>query len=267
MTADSTWLTSMSEVYDRCLGPAVFAPPAADLAERARQERPDARRVLELAAGTGILTAGLVEAFPDAEVTATDLNPAMVEYAAARVPGASWRVADAMDLDFPDETFDLVACAFGVMFFPDRVGAYRGVRRLLTPGGSFWFTTWDTLETHTFEAEIIDLLRDVLPEDPPDFFARVPHGYADPDRVRADLQAAGLRVGNLVRRSLVGRSPSAATLAEGYCLGTPLRFQLQDRGDLAELVRKVSEELTRRLGSGPVEGDLGYYVVDASKPG
>src|SRR5262245_18769011 len=113
----------MPGVYDRCLGPGVFAPFAADLAVRARQGSP--ARVLELPAGTGILTAGLVEALPEAEITATDLNAAMVEYAEALEPRATWRVADAMDLEYADAAFDLVACQFGVMFFPDKVTAYR----------------------------------------------------------------------------------------------------------------------------------------------
>jgi ubiquinone/menaquinone biosynthesis C-methylase UbiE len=105
MTADTSWVQSMPEVYDRCLGSAIFAPHAADLAIRAAALHP--RRVLEIAAGTGIVTAGLVEAVPQSEITATDLNDPMVAYAAARVPGPVWQQADAMDLGFADESFDL----------------------------------------------------------------------------------------------------------------------------------------------------------------
>jgi SAM-dependent methyltransferase len=256
----------MSEVYDRCLGPAVFAPLAADLSNRAMLHS-SATRVLELAAGTGILTAGLVAALPRAEITATDLNPAMVEYAAARVPEATWRVADAMDLDFVDDAFDLVACQCGVMFFPDKVTAYREVRRVLAPGGLFLFNAWDTLDTHDAESALMAALAEVFTQDPPDFIARVPHGYADADRMRADVEAAGFRFDGLVRNSLVGVSPSAATLAEGYCLGTPLRFELQQRGDLADITPRVAAAMTRILGEGPVEGRLGEYVVRAVKPG
>jgi SAM-dependent methyltransferase len=263
---DVSWVGSMPETYDRCLGPAVFAPVAADLATRAGMYATPGR-ILELAAGTGILTAGLVAALPDAEIMATDLNPAMVEYAAALVPEATWRVADAMDLDFADDSFDLVACQCGVMFFPDRITAYREVRRVLAPGGLFLFNAWDTLETHDVEAALTDALAELLPDDPPDFFARVPHGYADPDRMRADVQAAGLRFESIVRNVLAGASPSAATLAEGYCLGTPLRFELQQRGDLADLVPRIAAAMTRRLGEGRVEGRMAEYVVRAHKPG
>ena len=74
--SDTSWLSSMPETYDRCLGAAVFAPYAADLARRATALAPE--RVLELAAGTGIATAALVSALPNAAITATDLNPPMV---------------------------------------------------------------------------------------------------------------------------------------------------------------------------------------------
>jgi SAM-dependent methyltransferase len=264
-TADTSWLESMPEVYDRCLGLATFAPFAADIALRAL-DVPHAR-VLELAAGTGIVTAGLVEALPDAEITATDLNAAMVTYGAMRVPGPTWQVADAQDLTYADDSFDLVVCQFGVMFLPDRIGAYRGVRRVLAPGGSFLFNVWDTLETHEVESAVIDVMAELFPDDPPDFLRRVPHGYADPHRIRADVQAGGLTVAELERVELTGRAPSAAVLAEGYCLGTPLRFELQERGlDLADLVPRVASALTRRLGEGLVEGNMAAYVVRAVTP-
>ncbi len=262
--ADTSWLESMPEVYDRCLGLAIFAPFAADLALRAL-DMPNAR-VLELAAGTGIVTAGLVEALPDAEITATDLNPPMVRYGSLHVAGPAWQVADAQDLPYDDDCFDLVVCQFGVMFLPDRIGAYRDVRRVLAPGGSFLFNVWDTLETHEVENAVIDTLAELFPDDPPDFLRRVPHGYADPTRLRADVQAAGLTVAKLERVELTGRAPSAAVLAEGYCLGTPLRFEIQERGDLADVVPRVSSGLTRRLGEGAVECRMAAYVVRALTP-
>jgi SAM-dependent methyltransferase len=263
-TADTSWLESMPEVYDRCLGLAIFAPYAAELALRASAVPHG--RVLELAAGTGIVTAGLVEALPDAEITATDLNQAMVAYASARTPGPTWEVADAQALSYADDAFDLVVCQFGVMFLPDRIGAYRGVRRVLAPGGSFLFNVWDTLESHEVESAVIDTMAELFPDDPPDFLRRVPHGYADPTRLRADVQAAGLTLADLDRVQLTGKAPSAAVLAEGYCLGTPLRFELQERGDLADLVPRVTKALTRRLGDGLIEGEMSAYVVRAVAP-
>ena len=123
MADDATWLDTMPEIYDRCLGPVLFRPYAQHLARRAAASAP--RDVLELAAGTGIVTRELLRQLPGAAVTATDLNPAMVSWGAAHAPGATWLAADAQHLDFADATFDLVVCQFGVMFFPDRPACLR----------------------------------------------------------------------------------------------------------------------------------------------
>ncbi|TNM50225.1 class I SAM-dependent methyltransferase [Nocardioides albidus] len=254
----------MPETYDRCLGGAVFAPYAADIALRAAALRP--QRVLELAAGTGVATAELVAALPGAHIMATDLNPPMVAHARTRVPRAAWEVADASDLAYADDSFDVVVCQFGVMFLPDRVAAYRGVRRVLAPGGSFLFNAWDSLETHEVEAAVIEILAELFPADPPQFLRRTPHGYADPDRIRADVEAAGYEQVEVERVALRGRSPSAATLAEGYCLGTPLRFELAERGAPADLVAPLTEGLSRRFGDGPVEFGMSAHVARGRRP-
>jgi SAM-dependent methyltransferase len=69
---------SMPEFYDRILVPVMFEPFALDLAERLRGTR--SGRVLEVAAGTGILTRALARLLPaEASITATDLNPAMLD--------------------------------------------------------------------------------------------------------------------------------------------------------------------------------------------
>jgi ubiquinone/menaquinone biosynthesis C-methylase UbiE len=171
--------------------------------------------VLELAAGTGVGTSALVAALPNAAITATDVNPPMVTYAQERVPGPLWEVVDAQTLPYSEGSFDLVVCQFGVMFLPDRVAAYRGIRRVLAAGGSFLFTAWDTLDTHVVEAAVIDAMAELFPQDPPDFLRRVPHGYADPDRIRGDVHDAGFERAEVERVALTGRAPSAAMLAEG----------------------------------------------------
>lgn len=249
----------MPEAYDRCLGTAVFKPYAVDLARRATLLAPE--RVLEVAAGTGVATAALVGALPDARITATDLNPPMVSYAEAHVPGPTWEVADAQNLAYPDGSFDLVVCQFGVMFLPDRVAAYRGIRRVLDAGGSFLFAAWDTLDTHVVEAAVIDVMAELFAQDPPSFLRRVPHGYADPEQIRADILASGFETANVETVALTGHAPSVATLAEGYCMGTPLRFELAERGDPAEMIQPLTEALAARFGDGPVAVQMSAHIA------
>src|SRR4051812_38839252 len=179
----------MSAAYDEHLVPAVFQPYADDLAARVARHKP--REVLELAAGTGVLTEALLANLPDVQITATDLNVAMVDVGSAHVPAATWRQADAMRLPFDDASFDLVACQFGVMFFPDRPAAYAEAARVLRPSGHFLFNCWGPLATHDVEATVIVALAQCFPDDPPSFLARVPHGYHDAALVSDDVASAG----------------------------------------------------------------------------
>lgn len=253
----------MPQVYDRHLGPVIFAPVAADLGARVAHLGP--HRVLELAAGTGVATAALRDAVPDAELTATDLNPAMVTLGQQRVPSAHWQVADALDLPFPDRSFDLVACQFGVMFFPDKVAGLRECARVLEPGGRVLVVTWGDVARHTFSSALVTAVGRVL-ADPPAFIARVPHGYDDPRALPADLRTAGFDDVDLETVTVTGHASSAADLAEGFCGGTPLRGELATRGDVAALTRAVAAEMTAVLGEGPVSGTMEVHVGTGRRP-
>ncbi|MFJ7955656.1 class I SAM-dependent methyltransferase [Streptomyces sp. NPDC096319] len=251
----------MPAAYERYLVPVVFRPFAEDLATRAAALHPG--RVLELAAGTGVLTSALLTAASAAEVTATDLNESMVALGVTRAPDAVWQQADAQRLPFPDGGYDLVVCQFGVMFFPDRVEAFTEVRRVLAPGGRFLFNTWGPLRTHPFQAALQAGLERALPDDPPRFFPTVPHGYADPAAVAADLAAAGLTVEDERELTLRGRAASIAELATGYLAGTPVRAAVERHGDEQTVRAVVIEEMTARLGPGPVSAPMTAYVFRA----
>jgi hypothetical protein len=120
---------STPELYARYMGPLLFEPYAKVVAQRAALLQPD--RILETAAGTGIVTRALHGAVPQAHIVATDVNPGMLALAAQRLGPVtvSFQRADAKDLPFDDESFDLVVCQFGVMFFPDKVRAHEEARR------------------------------------------------------------------------------------------------------------------------------------------
>jgi SAM-dependent methyltransferase len=251
----------MPEVYDRRLGPAVFRPFAVEVAARAGQL--PAGAVLELAAGTGVLTRELVAARPGAPVVATDLNPAMVAWGARAVPQARWLAADAQSPPFRDAAFALVACQFGVMFLPDRPAAFAAARRLLAPGGRLLFTTWDTIDRHGFERPFMAAVRRVLPDDPPLFLERVPHGYHDAGRIAADVRAGGFTEVEVETVTRTGHAPSAADLAVGYCTGSPVRAGLVDRGDLPALTAEIAAAFTDLVGPGPLRCAMSAHVVTA----
>ncbi len=259
---DATWLESMPEVYDRVLGPAIFAPWAGLVADHVASRRPSA--VLEIAAGTGILTRALTAALPDAQIIATDLNPAMVAWGTAHAPGATWQVADAQHLDVGEHAFDVAACQFGVMFFPDRQSAFAQLRQSLRPGGALVFTTWDRIEFSTFAAALADSVECVLGSDATTFLARVPHGYTDVAQIETDVRAAGFAAPRIERRVPTAPAASVTAVAHGFCKGTPLRFELERRGALEPLAAAIAADMSARLGDGPVVGELAGYLVTAA---
>ena len=259
---DKVFAGSIPQLYQSHFVPLIFAPYATDLARRLADRR--LTRVLEIAAGTGVLTRALDEALDgNVAIVATDLNAAMVEEAQAqgtRRP-VEWRTADAMALPFPDASFDGVACQFGAMFFPDRVHAFAEVRRVLSPGGVFAFNVWDRIEDNDFADVVTRALAILFPADPPRFMARTPHGYHDVHAIMRDLADAGFhdsRIETVTARSV---APSALEPAIAYCQGSPLRSEIEARGSLEEATRVAARALEERFGPGPVDGKIQAHVV------
>src|SRR3712207_6837954 len=99
MADDVEFTGSVPELYDRLMVPLIFAEPAASVARHVASLAP--ARIVETAAGTGVLTDALLRACPDAEVLATDLNQPMLDRAESRVRNRGrvrFQEADALDL-------------------------------------------------------------------------------------------------------------------------------------------------------------------------
>ena len=186
--SDRVFAGSIPALYETHLVPLIFEPYAADLANRLAARSP--ARVLEIAAGTGVVTRALASVLPErAEIVATDLNQAMLDHAArvGTTRRIEWHRADAMQLPFADGAFDAVVCQFGVMFFPDKSRAFFEARRVLRSGGVLLFNVWDRIEDNEFADSVTTALAFVFPEDPPRFLARTPHGYHDLSTIGRDL--------------------------------------------------------------------------------
>jgi ubiquinone/menaquinone biosynthesis C-methylase UbiE len=257
---DVAFAGSIPALYDRYLGPLLFEPHARDIAARAAALGP--RRILETAAGTGIVTEALARALPGAEIVATDLNQAMLDVGAGRVQSANVRFqqADAQSLPFPDAGFDLVLSQFGVMFFPDRVGAYRETRRVLKPGGRFLFNVWDRIENNPVTATVGGAIAARFPEHAESFYRRVPFGYHDKARIEADLREAGFTAIVMETVALTSRVV-ARDAAIGLVQGTPLRAEIEAHGvDLDEATDIAAAALADLNGK---DAPMSAIVVDA----
>jgi ubiquinone/menaquinone biosynthesis C-methylase UbiE len=265
---DKVFAGSVPENYDRFMVPLIFAPYAADLARRAAALSPSA--VLETAAGTGVVTRALAPKLsPNARYVATDLNPPMLDYAAAQQPTdgrITWQQANALELPFADGSFDLVCCQFGAMFFPDRLVAYREAKRVLKPGGHFLFSVWDRMEENAFAYDVTQALAEIFPDDPPRFLARTPHGYNDTALIRRELEEAGFSRVTIETRAEQSRAISARLVAVAYCQGTPLRGEIdaRDAGKLEAATNHAAAALAARHGHGEVVAKIQAHVILAT---
>ncbi len=95
-------------------------------------------RVLDIACGRGKSSFMVQCMHPGTTVIGIDLLDQNVQVARTlfdRVRGLSYRVGDAMHLDFPDQSFDRVMCLEAAFHFPDRQRFLSEVCRVLRPGG------------------------------------------------------------------------------------------------------------------------------------
>ncbi len=268
MTSDAVFAGSIPAIYDRHLGPLLFEDFANDIADLLAPA--GGGRVLEVAAGTGIVTQAVIEKFGDAvSLVATDLNPDMLAFAQSKLsaPNLSYQPADALSLPFEDARFDAVICQFGVMFFPDKLKAFREARRTLRNGGLFIFNVWDRIEHNDMAHLVSDAVAGAFPVDPPNFLRRTPYGYFDIAAIESTLRAAGF---DDIRAETITKSTRAAAPtgpAIGFCQGTPLRAEIEARAAprLTEITNIAAAAVERRCGAGPVEGKIQAHMITARR--
>jgi len=263
----ATFDGAMPDAYEAHLVPFMFGPCADDFARRAAALNPS--RVLEIACGTGIVTRRLREALPDTAITATDLSDDMV--AAARtvmagLEGIDYRQADGCDLPFDDAAFDMVACQFGAMFYPDKVGGYREALRVLQPGGALLFNVWDSFEHNRMAGIAHQVISGFFDSDPPKFL-KTPFGYNDTDVITAQLAEAGFAdIDHAVVR-LDADAPTARDLAYGLIHGNPNIAEIRARGtaEPEKVVDAVARAFAAEAGDAPLRTSIQCLVFSARK--
>lgn len=269
MKDDATgFVGDIAREYDQGLGPNIFIDYAKEIARRATASNPV--RVLEIAAGTGIVTRALRDLLPaNARLTATDLNPPMLETARTKFRSneqVEFQPADAVSLPFADAAFDAVVCQFGLMFFPNKDMAHREAYRVLTPGGRYVFNVWDSHQHNPFARIAHEVVGRFFPNDPPRFY-EIPFSCHEIDPIKESLTEAGFGKVNVDVANLEKEIADLPAFARGLVYGNPLIDQIRARGgvDPDKVADAMERTLTGEFGSAPVRMPLQAIFFSATK--
>ena len=258
----ANFVGSIPQHYDRCLGPHIFHDFADDLTARVVGLNPAS--VLELAAGTGIVTRRLRDALPETcAITATDLNPPMLDMARSKFEAGEnihFEPADASALPFDDSTFDAVVCQFGIMFFPDKLRSYKEALRVLKPEGRYILNVWGSWECNQFAQIAHETVAEYFPDNPPGFY-NVPFSYNDTDIIEKSMCQAGFSAIASHVVEITSAIPSAEDFATGLVYGNPLFEEVTSRGgNPQEICAAVANAIDEKLGGSM---SLQALVIDA----
>ena len=264
---DTDFTGPIAGLYQRHLVPLLFQPWADLIAEQAAAMAPT--QIVEMAAGTGVLTAALAARCPDAQITATDLNPAMLDFARGAIPGGTkvtFAPADACDLPFEDGRFDLACSQFGIMFYPDRVKAYAEAARVLRSGGTMIAAVWGSLVENRVSEALQQAMEATFPADPPRFLARTPFGYHDADIIVGEAKDGGFKQVSVERITLRHPRVPLVSAVEGLILGSPLRGEVEAHGPGA--TRLALDAANRALadladGAGLIDATMTALLITA----
>lgn len=255
----------IAENYEKYLAPVFFISTSKDLVSHL-QGNPSS--ILEIAAGTGQVTRNIVSRFPEAKVTATDINTGMLDVAKKIVisENVNWQIADACELPFEDNSFDAVICQFGIMFFPDKQKAVNEAFRVLKPGGRFVFNTWDSLENNRICKIPDDVVNRVFEKDPPPFY-KIPFSMYDPVEIEGLLKNAGFNNIKVENKKIEGYSESPDNAVTAFTEGNPVYLQIMERNPaiLPVFQKMLREELVKEFGPGKFKIPLSEFIAVANK--
>ncbi len=223
---------SAPEAYQRYGVPALGTAKAQDLVALATLQAGE--RVLDVACGTGVVTRQAAQAVGTAgQVIGLDINEGMLQVARTVVPPAGapiiWHHGSVMALPFPEASFDVVLCQWGLEFFPDRAQGLREMARVLVPGGRVGLRVWRALARQPFQTAVLAALdRHVFDsQHVPSRAAMVqPFSLADAEAVRALLAGAGFRDIRVRIGIHTLRFASAEAYTQGFLCASPIASEI-----------------------------------------
>lgn len=154
-------------------------------------------RVLDVAAGAGDQTLqAAARVGPGGDVLATDISPAILEFAATRARRAGLgqvrtAVQDGENLDVADASFDAVISRLGLIYFPDQQRALHAMWRALKPGGRVAAIVYSTPERNGFFSLPVSVIRARAGLRPPLPGQPGPFSLGGPGVLEAAFRSAG----------------------------------------------------------------------------
>jgi len=254
--------------YDQYLGPFLFEPYAVELVSKLETE--NVGSVLELAAGTGRVTRHIRERFaPEVRFVASDYNADMLQVAKNKPYGKAieFSIEDAQDLSFADNTFDLVVCQFGLMFLKDKKKGLSEAMRVLKPGGTFIFSTWDKTENIpllkvVFNDVVIPFFKD---GDPGRF--EVPFSLFDPEVLKAWMEECDFKAVKTEKVVLQLHWPSVKEVVNSYFIKHSVGAEVMAKNPDAfdGLAAEMEARILKQFGAGEVKPNFAALFVSGKK--
>lgn len=224
--------------------------------------------ILETAAGTGRVTSHLSQRLSETIITAADLNPDMLAVAKERISDKNivWQRADAINLPFQDNNFDIVVAQFGIMFYPDKLVGMKEAYRVLKSAGNYLFSVWDKIEHNLMTQTARGIVMDFFENDPPEFY-NIRFSFNDATHIFSMLNDAGFTNIKYEILNKAAIATSAEIMAEGMVSGNPIANAIRERNpDAVETLRiKVFRALVEKFGDFPCKSTMQAILFSAQK--
>ena len=236
-----------AEYYEQFAVKYILGPWAPRLVKAANIQPDD--RVLDVACGTGVVTRAAALALgPNGTVTGLDLNSGMLEVAKSRgITGAgtlSWVQSSALDMDLPDESFDVVLCQQGLQYFPDQSKALQETHRVLRAGGRALFNIW--AGAGPYNKALGDAVAKHIDEATGNRFREI-RNVPGVDTLRALFSDAGFEQVGVTREQIEFRLPEIRAFVLAHLQGTPFAAAVKALPDAEQsaLANDVAEWLSQ----------------------
>ncbi|HEV7386163.1 MAG TPA: methyltransferase domain-containing protein [Phenylobacterium sp.] len=264
-SAGPTWV-ELNDDLDRQIAPLGAAAMAA-LAPKPGD------RIIDIGCGCGQTVLALAEAVGlQGRVLGVDISEPMLAVARRRADAAGatavqFLEGDAQVCAFDPGAADAAFSRFGVMFFADSTAAFANIRRALKPGGRIAFLCWRGMQENPWMTVPLSAgLKHLPPRPPPEPEAPGPFAFADGERLRGLLTAAGFSGVEVRAHDQKLSNDPAASLRMALRIG-PLGALLRDYPEAREVVEAdVRAAIMAHLVDGQVTMDSATWIVTAHTP-